>query len=230
MIQQREKTVSQIKKLIALAGNNPSHAEAHAAMLMAQTLMAKHDLHQKDVECEHELEVYETPVATECRYKIPFWQKALMRVIARNFKCGYYYQRRGGKRRIVIVGLEDDTRVCLLMVEFAFAHYKNSWASFLNNRKAEDKGLHTRSDTKIKKNDFTSGFVVGMKEAFEKNVQEKGLIIVHPDQVIQRMKSLKLTTVTTRPRKSLGDAEAKHAGYIAGLNAKRTSDGAITQR
>ena len=36
--------ISKIEKLLALAGNNPSEAEAQAAMLKAQKLMAEHNL------------------------------------------------------------------------------------------------------------------------------------------------------------------------------------------
>ena len=40
----KKNIISKIEKLLALAGNNPSEAEAQAALLKAQQLMAEHNL------------------------------------------------------------------------------------------------------------------------------------------------------------------------------------------
>ena len=39
-----ERIIKRIEKLLSLAGNNPSQEEAQSAMLMAQKLMAEHNL------------------------------------------------------------------------------------------------------------------------------------------------------------------------------------------
>ena len=45
----RESTIERIKKLLELAANNPSEAEATAAALAAQRLIAQHDVRDEEL-------------------------------------------------------------------------------------------------------------------------------------------------------------------------------------
>ncbi len=228
MTEDRQKLISQIKKMYALAGNNPSKEEAEQAMIMAQNLMAKHDLSQKDIAFESEPEVCDVSVEGDDRKNIPYWQKPLVSVLAKNLKCSYYFQWEETKWVIKIVGLEGDVEICLDTVNFAFSHYQRSWDDFMKYVLAADV-YSTRTKTNARKNDFTKGFVMGVEEAFEKNVEEKGLIIVQPEAVTARIKSLKLRAEKRSERSSAGDAEAVMSGYVAGLNSKKPNAEAIAE-
>ena len=49
-----DKILEKVKKLLALAGNNPSQAEAEAAAAKAQALLQEYNLTLKDVDGEEE--------------------------------------------------------------------------------------------------------------------------------------------------------------------------------
>ena len=55
-----EKIIKKIKNLMELAQDNPSDEEGQSALLMAQKLMLKHDIHLAQVEAHDEPEKFET--------------------------------------------------------------------------------------------------------------------------------------------------------------------------
>ncbi len=226
MIEEREKRISQVKKMFALAGNNPSEDEANTAMIMAQNLMHRYNLSQAEINIEKAPEVCDIPVDNDSRCNIPYWQKRITYVITKNLKCSSYFQSINGRWTIKIVGLEGDVEICKATVDFAFRHYQNSWKSFLKYNLSADI-YSTRAKTNAKKNDFTEGFITGLEKAFEKNVEEKGLIIVQPAQVKKRMRSLNLKRIPRAKRSFTNDDEAILAGYNAGLNSKKSETEAI---
>jgi hypothetical protein len=87
----QEKLVDRIRKLLALAGNNPSEAEAGAAMERAAALMAEHNLTLAEVETlgtenERIEERYQGKRARQT------WARSIWGAVARLNLCLYYYQ------------------------------------------------------------------------------------------------------------------------------------------
>ncbi len=162
MGEERDKIVGQIKKMFALAGNNPSKSEAETALTMAQELMAKHDLTQKDVNFDVPPEVADADVETDNGRNIPYWQKEIAKTVTKNLKCKHYYHREEGRWGIKIVGLDGDIEICLSAMKFAFLHFQNEWKKFMKFTLARDI-YSTRSDTNGKKNDYIEGFITGLK-------------------------------------------------------------------
>ena len=103
-----------IAHLLALASNNPSEAEAKAALLKARELMAKHKLRPVDCKQSENVRVIRELVGVECTAMTNPWAVSLSAVIAEHYCCCSYWSRYAGRRvnTIGFVGLEDDFEIC----------------------------------------------------------------------------------------------------------------------
>ncbi len=219
------KIIEQVKKLFSLAGNNPSKHEAELAMAKAQELMCKNSLTQNDVKINtagDDDEAIITPVTNDDRRNLPLWQKKLVNIITRNFRCEYYCQRFLGRQSFQIIGLESDSKICAETICFVFRHFENTWKHFLKYELVRGP-WDTRAIINAKKNDFTRGFRVGLMELFEKNVEEKGLVITTPQAVKKHMEKEKITYIKHPAQSFTGDVAASLAGYTAGTTANNNS-------
>jgi Protein of unknown function (DUF2786) len=99
-----DKIADRIRKLLALAGNNPSEAEAAAAMEPAAALMAEHNLTMMKVETSDEAQRIETHYDGQRPRQT--WARTIWNAVATLNFCLYYYQTprppRVGDRHSVI--------------------------------------------------------------------------------------------------------------------------------
>lgn len=173
-MENREKILEKIEKLLALAGNNPSENEAISAALKAQELMAKYNIELADLEGQSAdqsiVEVTYTPKAN-CHY-VRKWRYKLSLIIAKNFCCKTYSINRDA---IAFYGYEKDAKIAVEVFKFLF-----ETGNKLANRyylKCKKEGR----DTKGVLNTYLVGFCDGIKEVLDK--QCTALMIVVPKEV-----------------------------------------------
>lgn len=181
----RDKIVEKIKKLLALADNNSSEAEAIAAALKAQKLIADYNIDQSELYDVSTREVVE--LETE-KYSHKYWRKHLAKVIADNFRCKHYFKTTkdledGFKSKFidVFVGYDCDAQAAKLvyhkLVEVGEARCKDA--------KREAKALYGTCEGVT--TTFLFGFVDGVSRELEK--QCVALMLVTPKDVLDHMEN-----------------------------------------
>ena len=105
---------AKIRKLLALAENNPSLEEAQAAMLRARQLMAKYKLTEADC-TEKTPEVTDRYTEWKATKMTNFWMVNLACVVAHHYCCEPVTQSAyaGKTYTIGFVGFPDDLEVCI---------------------------------------------------------------------------------------------------------------------
>ena len=164
-----DKILEKVKKLLALAGNNPSQAEAEAAAAKAQALLQEYNLTLKDVDGGEEealdFTYFETGVDRA-------WKYDLANVIAKNFRCKCCWW---GKSKVGFYGYKHDTEVAASVFEFLF------WAIRRNLRKVKKQAMLDRGTAKGVIYSYSTGFIAGIKEVLD--AQCTALMIVTPEKV-----------------------------------------------
>jgi hypothetical protein len=213
-----EKVINKVRKALALANDNPSDAEAHTAMLLAQQMLAKHGMTMKDVEGEQEdlKKVVEVSV-TKPSGRIPWWKKQLIMIIAENFKCKAF---KGGTT-LVLFGLEEDVEIAKAVYQYAEDVMDKLAKSYVGKLYRQGKS------TEGVRNEYILGFLHGLGEKFKEQVEKNnwGLIIVTDALVEQHYAEKNLRKASSggiQPSFS-GNAEARQEGYNQGKNFADTS-------
>lgn len=221
MSEMNEKIIEKIKKCLELANNNPSEEEAKSAALMAQKLLAKYNISISDVEdvtseCE---EIVENAVWFKNLVNwgtARAWKYELASIVARNFKCKHFFY---GKAAAVFYGHKTDADVAAEVYTFLF---KNG--DKLANRLAHKANRETRkngygNNTAGVYNSFVRGYMVGLREALDK--QCTALMIVVPEDVKEAydVKSEGFGQMNAGMRSTCYNASAYNDGREAGRSA-----------
>lgn len=174
----KEKIVEKIKKLLALAdkSRNMAEAEAEAALLKAHELMAKYNVSVEITEEEKISYVHET---CESKWNMGF-RKPLAVIIAQNFRCETYLLGSGGS--VVFFGHETDARIAREVFEFAY-----DFALKEGNR-CYNKNYQMGRNTQGVFNSYVRGFLQGLKEKLGE--QSTALMVVTPPDVKQEFEEM----------------------------------------
>ncbi|MEN0645572.1 DUF2786 domain-containing protein [Alkalicoccobacillus gibsonii] len=179
-----ERIKRRIQKSLALASNNPNAEEAHTALLKAQRLMYEHGFKENDFQGEVKKEILEVTVGT---YKKLMWyEKHLAGIVARNFRCFNYYNTKkskpkvkGGRSitlyRIAFYGEKKDAEIAKEVYSHALIYMSHLCENFMN-----DNGYIKAPAIR---NDYRNGFLMGLNEKLDQQVQEYGLIVVMDEEV-----------------------------------------------
>lgn len=175
----QEKIKRKINQLLALSNNNTNEAEAQAALLKAQELMAKYKIANLDTENQKKSIrsiITDFPVGkSSYRFEIAL-------VVCKNFNCASYITsyRKGYNKRtsnfISIMGLEQDIEICenvlFYCLQYVDYRIKALQKEHRDNKRKKKKNLSISID-------YGLGFSVGLDEKFESqiNKNEWGLII-----------------------------------------------------
>ena len=211
-----ENIIKKIKNLMELAQDNPSDAEGQSALLMAQKLMLKHDIHLAQVEAHDKPEKFETGEAIgRSASALRWWEKDMAVVISTNFRC-YVFQERARITEtsyIIFFGEKKDAEMAAKVYDAALMYLR------YRIKRLPDK-------SPAYKNSYIRGFIFSLSNRFKKQVEEYGLMVLPKKEVLEdfhdRFQNLRKDK-TKRPNHDF-DREAFEEGKSHGENAKIMPD------
>lgn len=209
----QEKIIEKIKKVLELSRNNPSEAEAQAAALKAQQLMAQYHISMSEIDDITDIEnIVEEVVNVGGGKK---WKYSLAHVVARNFRCRYFFY---GRWAVVFYGYETDAKIAAETFKYLFKVGNKAASSFYNQLRNEAKENHIYFNGKGIMNNYVIGYVSGIKAALDK--QCTALMIVVPKEVNEKcddkLKGCKKSIDSSLNLASHHGAEAREAGFYKG--------------
>lgn len=166
--EKREKMIEKVRKMLALAKDNPSMEEGLAAALQAQKIMAKYNIHEEDVELE-EVKDDIISVFSEQPHDshLMGWRKQLALIVGENFRCKVYMH---GKD-VVFRGFTSDAKLAMdvYLSLYAIGHTLA--------KKEETKARKEEGTAKGIYNSFTLGFLRGIREGLGEQCTQLMVII-----------------------------------------------------
>lgn len=203
--------ISKIEKLLALAGNNPSETEAQAAMLMAQKLMAEHNLEMAQFEEAGKVKKEAIKDYVE-GYHNTGWAIHLAQVICDNFRCNLLRAPYFG---LVFVGLKEDVAICKAVFTFAAQTLDKNMKKLRRQYRKAGKSTDGISG------DYSAGFIAGLQAKYREQVDKNnwGLVLVKDALVEQLTKDIinpKKKAKAGRKLSRSGDVNLYTKGYMDG--------------
>jgi len=208
----KENVLEKVKKLFAVAENNPYLEEAQNAILRAQFLMLKHGVTVEDIDFqEGKKEVVDESIAETGR--MPWYWKSLMMVLGDNFRCKAYIQKRNISKACFI-GLKEDVKLVKEVFNYAVNVVEVCAKNYVVKYKKP--GFNTSGI----KNDYILGFINGLKDKFKEQVESKGfaLMLVKDNAVIEAIENRGLKKGQRSNFLVNRNQDARDAGYQRGRN------------
>ena len=170
-MQNEEKIIQTIRKILELSKNNPSEEEAKAAALKAQEMLAKYHIDMKEVES---IDIDTVESIDEVRVDLPAkkWKYRLAKIVANNFRCKHFYIGRG---TLVFYGHKTDAYVASETFKYLF-----NVGNRLAGREVDRVFAKTHTSSNVY-NSFVAGFCAGIEEALGEQCQ--ALMIITPEDV-----------------------------------------------
>lgn len=193
----KESMISKIKKLLALAGNNPSDEESYSALQKAQQLMVEYKISEGEIvdEKKEECVTLRTGFSYGSRSS-DYYLSELARIIADNFCCIHFLSRRHGTKtnRICFMGLESDVNVANEVMTLAnMAIIRGYNRVYRDMLKKDNVDYIPARYFNPAKEGYIEGYLEGLKYALdsqkEKN-QEWGLVLVAPEEAQKFLEKL----------------------------------------
>lgn len=216
-----EKIMERVTKLLALADpdKNTSEAEAIAASMKAQELLAKYNLDIADVRGEYKEEPIEQCVADVGTGKK--WKYTLADVLAKSYCCRCFYV---GAEQIVFYGHRQSAVMCRRIFVYLFKVGNRLATAYVKERR------ENWQSTESTYNSFCIGFVAGIDK--ELSAHCTALALVVPKEVNESFEVFSESFKAVDNKiKNLTDAEAYQEGVVEGkraLNAQYLADGSTT--
>lgn len=214
-MQNDEKIIQTIRKLLELSKNNPSEDEAKAAVLKVQELLAKYHIDMKEVES---IDLDEVENIEEVRIYIPAkkWKYKLATIVANNFRCKHFYV---GKGMLVFYGHKTDAEVASETFKYLF-----NVGNRLAGREVDRVFGETGTSANVY-NSFVAGFCEGIEEGLAQQCQ--ALMIVTPEDVKTSFAEMSKNfgTMNCGSMRVGGDSycrEAREKGRTEGRHAVRS--------
>lgn len=220
MDKDQEGIIEKVRKLLALAGNNSSQAEAESAMLAAQKLMAAHGLETTDVERVAAVKDDVITSTGKLRTRFPWWHMSLAGVLAPNFKCKHLVHRERDEKRkligscIAFVGHPADVDVCKTVYQYAIERTDMLVRMYVKRFKI----LHPDISGAAIKNTWLLGFVDGLRDKFQEQVEKNnwGLILITDEAVTQKYDALVTGKVHGSTIRATKSQKVRQDGYTEG--------------
>lgn len=163
-----EKIIDKVKKLLALSQNNPSVAEAEAAALKAQRLLAEYHIDMSQIDAVEDDDIVADTTEVGGSKK---WRFVLAEIVANNFRCKMFSM--GGK--VAFYGHSTDVAVAKETYEYLFTVAQKG-----GRHEAHVQFGITGTSAGVY-NSYVTGFAEGVKTALDK--QCTALMIVVPEDV-----------------------------------------------
>ena len=199
------KVMEKIKKLLSLGENNPNENEAQSAILKAHELMAEHGIHS--VSTEENI----TYTKEFCIHKgNRKFRRNLASIIAPNFRCKNYTSN----GRIAFFGRSTDAGIAKEVFEYAYSFaYKES------NRLYNEARKQGRASDGIV-NSYAIGFIRGLKEKLD--AQSTALMVITPPDVKKEFDDYGKQIGMRTSRCNLTTSKINNSAYNSGLSDGRT--------
>lgn len=196
----KEQLMEKVNKLLALAGNNPSQAEANAAYAKAQKLIAEYNLNMDEFNADKD----EIIMMAATHSNNEGYRTHLSVIIGKNFRC----RPMMCGNRVNFVGYKTDVEVCVQVFNHAYKVSHN--AGLRLERQYRKEGRSTRGVA----NSYWRGFMAGIQEVLDQ--QCRALMIVVPEEVNQEVN-----------RRSGGEYKGgmRHTGFDSGAYTSGQRDG-----
>lgn len=224
----RENIIARIKKLLALASDNPSASEATAAALMAQKLIVDNDVSKDELYEDEPEEISEVEGANVIGKP---WAMQLAQVIADNFRCQHFYnskmqrtywgRKRTNSRKPVFVGYETDAEAARVTFDKLYEIGERlADAECRRQRSLYGTAAGVRNSFLV--GDGTNGYVGGIRSELEK--QSRELMLVRRKEVDDYYdeRTAGCSSLRSNIRGSY-DGEAASRGYEAGRDSLRSA-------
>lgn len=212
--EQKEKLIRKIHKSLKLSSNNPNENEAQTALLKAQELMAKYNLSLSEIDMQEEFG-QRKEVDTNVVYtgKLKWWMRKLANIIGDNFRCYWFWSTVNRKHKVQFLGLKEDVEIVKEVYNFAIdviEYYSKMY--ILENM------ISGKEEIERTKNDYISGFLSGLREKFEEQVNKNdwGLILLKDALVEEKYSSMKFRNAKSSNSSFGGDLGARNEGYKRG--------------
>ena len=205
-----EKLLDKISNLMKRA-KDKDDAEGEASILLAQKLMAKHNISVSQVQIfESKSEVNESRVEFG---RMIWWYAELAATIASHFRCSCMKQGSS----VIFVGLDEDAEIATAVYQGAIAHIKYrrrqmTWAS------------------KDEKNSYIVGFMRGLDEKLEaqkaamiKESESTALVLQTPAEVKDYIKNNTTSSYKTSSQVRDLDIDSYFMGLDEGKHAELNS-------
>ena len=208
----REKMIAKIKKMLALAENNPSMEEGLAAALQAQKLMAKYNIHKDDVELEEIKDEIKSVFSKQKHNShLLAWRKQLALIVAENFRCKCYMSGQD----IVFRGYVEDAKLALDVYMMLYTVGNKLGSKAYADQKAET------GSGKGAFNSFVTGFVKGVHDAFSE--QCTALLVITPKEVEEEWETFSANFKQGRAGSlTITDASLYKKGYQEGKSVAKS--------
>ena len=216
----REKLVTRIQKLLALASSNPSAAEAEAALLQARKLMAEHDVTEDDVVEKQDKVEAQTLIESG---RMNDLKVAVLSAIANAHRCTLLRSRGPLGTKIKIVGFERDRAVVAALNDWAWRSVSAEADRFVKKQReaAKVRGFEmSRSDLLTVRRSFVLGFANGLSSAYKQQVKANpqwALVLSTPVEVKDYMDAVTKGRTFQSNRSNVDDA-SYNAGHKAGAD------------
>lgn len=220
-MENKEKYLQRIKKLLAMARNNSSAEEAALAMSRAQKLMSEHKLNEHDVDVM-DINEAATQKAPSHAEKMPEYMAFLADMVARVFGVKFYtsygcdHWDKPAKRTIHYYGPDERPQIAAYSFEVLGKQLAKARREYIATMRKNIKPA-----TKIARADtFCSAWVNGayaVVSDFVVTEAETTLIEAYRERKLSKgMKTLE----PRKPGKARGTDDAEIQGYSAGRNAQ----------
>lgn len=173
----REEVIDKVRKCLALT-RSPNEAEAKAALLMAQRILAKYHIDLREIDAVAAKEADEHCVKEWCTVKcMRPWVRELARVVARNFRCEVGFSSKGAHQPC-FVGWPLDVQVAIQTFEVAV-----KVADLLGERLSQKISDSGECSVGVKAT-FCDAFVRGLDAAYLEQIKTDslGLMVVAPKE------------------------------------------------
>lgn len=218
---QNDKILLRIRNLLSLAEDGGNDEESQTALLMAQKLMLKYKISQNELSKTGENKIVSKSLSVYKR--IYWWEKILVRIIAKNFRVMFYIQsshfphQKKIQRKLVYMGYPEDVELAIELFHLAADSMKHCASEHLKDLQPDrDKIVEVRRS-------YYSGFMDGLaskfkaqREALIKENEKYALVIHTPQEVIDEFNKEITGSLKFRSKQSRSDLVAYRHGYDKG--------------
>lgn len=208
----RASVIDKVVKMLRLARNAGTDAEAQTAIVLARRLMVAHDLDEADLEeGEPQRQPIDDAVVDASPRHVSF-KEYLAAIVGESFRCAVIISehRATGTVRLVFVGRTADVAVAREAYDAALIAAANLAEEHVRARPA--------SEQDVARGSFLTGFLKGLDARLREDAAATALLVVTDAEVLAHATALANGGDATGGTLPTGDGEALRQGYGAGYD------------